>query len=121
MAFIQSRSSLENHNPIPGQNGQSVHPFSDQNGAKTLPDGAAQYIVYIREFPPRSLGQSKLLAFITVITQWTKQSTIFVCFVPSTRIFLAKALWHGATIFLMLRSSYLSSARKILALRKSKR
>ena len=28
-------------------------PFSDQNGAKTLPDGAANtYIAYIREYPP---------------------------------------------------------------------
>ena len=29
---------------------QSVYPFSDQNGAKSLPDGAAYtYIAYIRE------------------------------------------------------------------------
>ena len=27
--------------PIPDQNGQSVYPFSNQNGAKTLPDGTA--------------------------------------------------------------------------------
>ena len=53
-AFIRSRSSLENHTPIPDQNGQSVSdPFSDQNGAKTLPDGAPHtYIAYIREYPP---------------------------------------------------------------------
>ena len=32
---------------------QSVYLFSDQNGAKTLPDGAAHtYIAYIREYPP---------------------------------------------------------------------
>ena len=38
---------------IPDQNGQSVYPFSHQNGAKTLPDGAAHaYITYIREYPP---------------------------------------------------------------------
>ena len=37
----------------PDQNGQSVYPFSDQNGAKTLPDGVAHtYIAYIREYPP---------------------------------------------------------------------
>ena len=37
-------------NPIPDQNGQSVYPFSDQNGAKTLPGGAAYtYMAYIRE------------------------------------------------------------------------
>jgi len=29
--------------------------FSDQNGAKTLPDGAAHtHIAYIREYPPRA-------------------------------------------------------------------
>ena len=33
--------------------GQSVHPFSDQNGAKTLADRTAHtYIAYIRESPP---------------------------------------------------------------------
>ena len=37
--FIQSCSSLKKPFPIPEQNGQSVFPFSDQNGAKTLPDG----------------------------------------------------------------------------------
>ena len=30
-----------------------VYPFSDQNGTKTLPDGAAHtYITYLREYPP---------------------------------------------------------------------
>ena len=29
------------------------YPFSDQNGAKTLPDAAARtYMAYIREYPP---------------------------------------------------------------------
>ena len=37
--FIQSCSSLKKPFPIPEQNGQSVFPFSDQNGTKTLPDG----------------------------------------------------------------------------------
>ena len=37
--FIQSCSSLKKPFPIPDQNGQSVFPFSDQNSAKTLPDG----------------------------------------------------------------------------------
>ena len=37
---------------IPDQNGQSEYPFSDQNGAKTLPDGLAHtYIAYLREYP----------------------------------------------------------------------
>ena len=31
----------------------SLYPFSDQNGAKTLPFGTAHtYMAYIREFPP---------------------------------------------------------------------
>ena len=31
---------------------QSLYPFSDQNGAKILPDGAAHtYIAYTREYP----------------------------------------------------------------------
>ena len=33
--------------------GQSVYPFSDQNGAKTLPEwGCTNYIAYVREYPP---------------------------------------------------------------------
>ena len=37
--------------PIPDQNGKSVYPFSDQNGSKTLPNGAAHtYIAYIRKY-----------------------------------------------------------------------
>ena len=44
--------------PIPDQNGQSVHWFSDQKGPKTLPFGVAHtYMTYIREYttppPPR--------------------------------------------------------------------
>ena len=32
-----------------------VYPFSDQNSAKTLPDGAAHtYMAYTREYPPGS-------------------------------------------------------------------
>ena len=47
--------------PTPDQNGQSVYPFSDQNGAKTLPDGVAHaYIAYIREYPPRENNEKKL-------------------------------------------------------------
>ena len=38
---------------IPDQNGQSLYPSSDQNGAKTLPFGAAHtYMAYIREYHP---------------------------------------------------------------------
>ena len=38
---------------IPDPNGQSLYPFSDQDGARTLPFGAAHaYKAYIREYPP---------------------------------------------------------------------
>ena len=44
---IFSRSSLEN---LTGFQTRMAKVFSDQNGAKTLPDGAANtYIAYIRE------------------------------------------------------------------------
>ena len=33
-----------------------VHPFSDQNGPKTIPDGAAHtYIAYLKEYPHRPM------------------------------------------------------------------
>ena len=51
--FIYSVVPSKTRPPIPDQNGQNVYPFSDQNGAKTLPDGAAHtYMAYIREYPP---------------------------------------------------------------------
>ena len=38
----------------PDQNRESLYPFSDQNGTKTLPLGAAHtYMAYIREYSPR--------------------------------------------------------------------
>ena len=38
--------------PIPDQNGQSVYPFSDQKGPKTLPFGAAHtYMAHTGEYP----------------------------------------------------------------------
>ena len=37
------------------QNGQSLYPSSDQNGAKTIPFGAAHtYMAYIRDYHPSS-------------------------------------------------------------------
>ena len=37
------------------------YPFSDQNGAKTLPDGAAHtYMAYLREYPPRAVSLPQL-------------------------------------------------------------
>ena len=50
--FIHPRSSLENPTRFQTEMG-SVYPFSDQNGGKTLPDGAAHsFMAYIREYPP---------------------------------------------------------------------
>ena len=59
--FIHSRSSLENHTRFQTK---SVYPFSVQNGAKTLPDGAAHTcIAYLREYspPPESLLKEIIL------------------------------------------------------------
>ena len=50
--FIHPRSSLERPTRFQTEMG-SVYPFSDQNGGKTLPDGAAHsFMAYIREYPP---------------------------------------------------------------------
>ena len=39
--------------PISDRNCQNLYPFSDQNGSKTIPFGAAHtYIPYIGEYPP---------------------------------------------------------------------
>ena len=55
--FIHYRSSLVKLTLFQtSQNGQNLYPFSDQNGAKTKPLGAAPtYMGYIREYPPRAL------------------------------------------------------------------
>ena len=57
--------------PIPYQNGQSVYRFSDQNGAKTLPDGAAHtYIAYIKEYPPSPGSRGKGKPCVTTVKIW---------------------------------------------------
>ena len=43
---------------IPDKNGQNVYPFSDQNGTKTIPFGAAH--TYIQSTPDNSNLQGKL-------------------------------------------------------------
>ena len=43
--------------PISDRNCQNLYPFSDQNGSKTIPFGAAHtYIPYIGEYPPPPPG-----------------------------------------------------------------
>ena len=50
--FIHSRSSLENHTRFQTKMGNVFARFSDQNGAKTLPFGAAHTVMAcIREYP----------------------------------------------------------------------
>ena len=50
--FFHTRSSLENYTRFRDQTEQSLYPFSDQKGPKTLPFGAAHtYMAYIREYP----------------------------------------------------------------------
>ena len=49
--FIRSRGSLGKPYLISDHNGQHLYPFSDQNGSKTIPFGAAHtYIADIGEF-----------------------------------------------------------------------
>ena len=52
--FLHYRSFLGKPYPIQDQTGQNLYPFSGQNGAKTIPFGAAntRYMAYIREYPP---------------------------------------------------------------------
>ena len=53
--FVSFRkcSRLQKPDPISDHNCQNLYPFSDQNGSKTIPFGAAHtYIPYIGEYPP---------------------------------------------------------------------
>ena len=66
-AFIHSIWFPQKSYRIPDQNGQSVYPFLDHNGAKPLPDGAAfTYMAYIREYPPPPRGVYSNVHFRTV-------------------------------------------------------
>ena len=57
--FIHPRSSLERPTRFQTEMG-SVYPFSDQNGGKTLPDGAAHsFMAYIREYPPPARAETQ--------------------------------------------------------------
>ena len=54
--YIHILSKFPRKHPIPDQNGQSLYQFSDQNGTKTRPDGAAHtYMAYKWEVPPGDL------------------------------------------------------------------
>ena len=71
--FLHSRSSPENPTRFQTkiQNGQSVYPYSDQDGAKTLPDGAAHtYMVYIREYHPPGCPWDMIESFSRDIMQF---------------------------------------------------
>ena len=51
--FMHSYKFPREPYPIPDPSGQSLYPFSDQNGVRTLPLGAAHtYMAYIGEYPP---------------------------------------------------------------------
>ena len=53
--------------------GRSVYLFSDQNGAKTLPDGVAHtYMAYIREYPPPGLQNTWLVTSFT--SRWIRKA-----------------------------------------------
>ena len=68
--LIHSRSSLENHTRFRPK-WQSVYPFSDHNGTKTLPDGAAHiYIAYIRKYPPGTQHETTDVIDLTKLPPW---------------------------------------------------
>ena len=70
--FIQSRNSLKNHTR------ESVYPFSDQNRAKTLLDGAAHtYIAYIMEFPPGLISIGSLTTLLRECASVDSKHTIY--------------------------------------------
>ena len=57
--FVSFRkcSPPQKPDPISDRNCQNLYPFSDQNGSKTIPFGAAHtYIPYIGEYPPPPPG-----------------------------------------------------------------
>ena len=81
--FIRSRGSLENHTRFKTViKGQNLYPFSDQNGSKTIPFGAAHtYIAYIGEYPPtpglcgRAVFDDSPISFLSFATINGKKST----------------------------------------------
>ena len=57
--FVSFRKCSRPQKPdlISDRNCQNLYPFSDQNGSKTIPFGAAHtYIPYIGEYPPPPSG-----------------------------------------------------------------
>ena len=70
--FIYSRTSLENHTRIQTKSGKSLYPFSNQNGAKTIPFGAAHTpsrgsMIYVCYGQPRGLQSTdKIEIFLYV-------------------------------------------------------
>ena len=80
------------------QNGQSVYPFSDQNDAKTQPDGVAEtYIAYIKKYPSPGLLSFFILKMSTitreysqliVTSRWVKKVQLYIkllCWLVSLR------------------------------------
>ena len=52
-ASFRKCSRPQKPDPISDRNCQNLYPFSDQNGSKTIPFGAAHtYIPYIGQYPP---------------------------------------------------------------------
>ena len=73
-SFIRSRGSLENHTQFK----TIIYPFSDENGSKTIPFGAAHtYIACIGEYPPpgasarSSNGKNKFFRYSFGLPVWT--------------------------------------------------
>ena len=74
--FIRSRGSLENHTQFKTLNGQNLYPFSNQNGSKTIPFGAAHtYVAYIGEYPLPPPGTGLLSEGLCAVSKFTETNT----------------------------------------------
>ena len=70
--MIYSRSSLENHTRIQTKSGKSLCPFSNQNGEKTIPFGAAHTL------SQGGMAYARLQA-TTSASEHGQNRNIFVC------------------------------------------
>ena len=87
---------------IPDQNEQSVYPFSDQNGGKTLPFGAAHtYTAYIGEYPPPNPPTHPPLGCVNWLEQYFNPLYFFIT-LSTLSIDFTCFFWHWNSLLLKL-------------------
>ena len=110
LLILNSNDKIRSYTPVvpsktitdSRQNGQNIYPFSDQNGAKTVPLGSAQtYMAYTRENPPPGGGNFPLSLLFLPITPRSHSTFIPIIFhscfslLSSSPLSLGKAgLWR---------------------------